>query len=195
MEFFEGDPASLSKEEGRIFKHTEGKGPVEVPVFAKTESKQFPVLKEVSAGVYSFVQKSWDKGGGQGYRITSVLQIVPTKDHVNDFEGRRTELERELRGEKLQTIPTLFYAPSQQVLHVTLRDGIGKAIQERTGTSFALDPAVAIREGSSQTNEVLMCRICLGKEGIDYHFINGKYVLKNSRQAMPAFLIGYERDQ
>eukprot|EP01099_Mayorella_cantabrigiensis_P000951 TRINITY_DN1403_c0_g1_i2.p1 TRINITY_DN1403_c0_g1~~TRINITY_DN1403_c0_g1_i2.p1 ORF type:complete len:130 (-),score=39.30 TRINITY_DN1403_c0_g1_i2:342-704(-) len=76
MEFFEGDPASLSKEEGRIFKHTEGKGPVEVPVFAKTESKQFPVLKEVSAGVYSFVQKSWDKGGGQGYRITSVLQVL-----------------------------------------------------------------------------------------------------------------------
>ena len=53
-------------------------------------------------------------------KIVSVEMVQPTREQIEEFEITRTELQREIAPEKLQTHQNLFYSPSEQQIKVSV---------------------------------------------------------------------------
>eukprot|EP01103_Thecamoeba_quadrilineata_P021371 TRINITY_DN9801_c0_g1_i1.p1 TRINITY_DN9801_c0_g1~~TRINITY_DN9801_c0_g1_i1.p1 ORF type:complete len:228 (-),score=41.66 TRINITY_DN9801_c0_g1_i1:52-735(-) len=151
-------------------------------------------LKIVAQGVQNHVQTIWDKGlqNPSNFELVLVEQYTPPKDLVNEFEARRNELDRSLRGQKLQTIQA-FIAPEFNLLKKILVHGFYRSLGN-TRLAFSTDPSTAIEKAGGQSNhKLLLCRITLGREGTDYQLSNGDYYIDNLRGIMPSFLITFTR--
>jgi len=149
-------------------------------------------LKPVSHAIENHVRGIWDKGliDKVPEEIVYVEQYSPTKDLINEFESRRNELDRALGGKKLQTVQA-FICVGEESLRSVLMTGFHKTLGN-TKLAFSTDPSVAIREGPGKNGrEIILCRITLGREGVEYQLVREKYVLENTRGIIPAFLITY----
>ena len=47
--------------------------------------------------------------------------VQPTRDQIEDFEETRSEMQREVAPQKLETFQNMFYSPSDQQLKVRER--------------------------------------------------------------------------
>jgi len=160
-------------------------------------------LKAVSGVTWDRVISTWikqlkssknDSDGSVGstypYQIVNIEMVSPARDHIEEFESRRNELDQ--RVAKLETIQG-FYAPStEEVLSRILKEGFAGAFAGEL--TFCPDATQAIQEALAvrPTNKVLLCRVVLGQKGVDYTEIHGKYRIKNIRGVMPSFLITYK---
>lgn len=129
-------------------------------------------LKQTTAGVEKYVRGLWDKGltdeNGQkrpgDEEIVFTEQFYPTTDLSNEFEGRRSEIERGLpAGKKMQTLH-LFYAPTKEKIPQLLSQGFFKTMGA-SKIAFSKDPIQAIKEGFGNTNKLFVVRTALGIEG------------------------------
>jgi len=128
------------------------------------------------------------------YQIRSVEQVFPGRDHLEDFESRRNELDQRLgKGKvKLETIHGFYCPSSEDTLRLILKEGFHNAIVGEL--TFCTDPLQAIRESLSSrpTNRLILARVSLGWKEYDYTEINNKYKIKNLRGVLPAFIITVE---
>jgi len=159
-------------------------------------------LKQVSGATWDRVIGTWVKqlrskaedegsvGSTYPYQIVNIELISPSRDHIEDFESRRNELDK--RVPKLETIQG-FYAPStEDVLQRIFREGFAGAFAG--DLTFCPDPVQAIQEGLSikPVYKLLLCRVVLGQKGVDYTEIHGKYRVRNVHGVLPSFLITYK---
>eukprot|EP01097_Dermamoeba_algensis_P005414 TRINITY_DN3441_c0_g1_i1.p1 TRINITY_DN3441_c0_g1~~TRINITY_DN3441_c0_g1_i1.p1 ORF type:complete len:159 (-),score=41.92 TRINITY_DN3441_c0_g1_i1:156-632(-) len=150
-------------------------------------------LKPVSESVFKHIENTWEKQTNSPgkYAVVQVQQVFPSKEILNRFEERRTELDRKMPyGEKLQTLQ-LYFSPTEDQLRGIFNEGFSEAFSGAAVTFFK-DPVQAIEEGFiSPTRELLLCRVSLGREGSDHSVQNGRYAVSNSRTVMPSFLLTY----
>jgi len=129
------------------------------------------------------------------YTIKSVDQVFPGREHLEEFESRRNELDERLgKGKvKLETIHG-FYCPStEDNLRHILKEGFhGAFVGELT---FCTDPLQAIRESLSSrpASKLILARVCLGWKEYDYREINNKYKIKNLKGVLPSFVLNIEQ--
>jgi len=129
------------------------------------------------------------------YNIKSVEQVFPGRDHLEDFESRRNELDQRLsKGKvKLETIHGFYCPSSEENMRLIIKEGFNNAfVGELT---FCLDPLQAIRESLSSrpASKIILARVSLGWKEYDYTEINNKYKIKNLRGVLPAFVIHIEQ--
>eukprot|EP01103_Thecamoeba_quadrilineata_P001982 TRINITY_DN1185_c0_g1_i1.p1 TRINITY_DN1185_c0_g1~~TRINITY_DN1185_c0_g1_i1.p1 ORF type:complete len:165 (+),score=27.39 TRINITY_DN1185_c0_g1_i1:2-496(+) len=149
-------------------------------------------LKPVTPSVENHVQGIWDKGLQKSIsqEIVFVEQYSPPKDMINEFESRRNELDRLLGNKKLQTLQA-FVAPDHDSLRKILSQGFSKGLAS-SKIPFAVDAGIAIADGGAKNgNRLLLCRISLGREGVDYQVSRGRYYIENLKGAIPSFLVTY----
>lgn len=65
-----------------------------------------------------------------------VESIQPTRQQIEEFEETRSEMQREVAPEKLQTFQNMFYSPSEQQLRVMLDKNFGAAIESKNPRCF-----------------------------------------------------------
>jgi hypothetical protein len=145
-------------------------------------------------------------------------QVMTTKDKIDTFEERRTELEKSA-GEAFESVEVCeiarvccaniteprqaWYFASKEETDSILKNGF-PATYKGDSVTFAVNPAVAIQT-SKQTgdvsrndqsiNRVILCRVSLGKEG-NHHRLVGKdeqlrYVITDVRGVIPSFVVGF----
>jgi len=129
------------------------------------------------------------------YNIRSVEQVFPGREHLEDFESRRNELDQRLsKGKvKLETIHGFYCPSSEENLQRIIKEGFPNAfVGELT---FCLDPLQAIRESLSSrpASKIILARVSLGWKEYDYTEINNKYKIKNLRGVLPAFVVHIEQ--
>jgi len=129
------------------------------------------------------------------YKVKSVDQVFPGREHLEEFESRRNELDQRLsKGKvKLETIHGFYCPSSEDNLRLILKEGFHNAfVGELT---FCLDPLQAIRESLSSrpASKIILARVSLGWKEYDYTEINNKYKIKNLRGVLPAFVINIEQ--
>jgi len=128
------------------------------------------------------------------YKLVNVEQVFPGRDHLEDFEARRNELDQRLeRGKvKLETIHGFYSPSSEESYRSILKDGFHKSFSGEL--TFSLDPVQAIREGlgGGRVNKLILSRVSLGWKEYDYTEINNKYKIKNLRGIIPSFVITYQ---
>jgi len=159
-------------------------------------------LKQVSGATWDRVIGTWVKqlrsksedegsvGSTYPYQIVNIELVSPARQHIEDFEERRNELDR--RVAKLETIQG-FYAPStEDILQRILKEGFAGAFAG--DLTFCPDALQAIQEGLSvrPIHKLLLCRVVLGAKGTDYTEIHGKYRIRNVHGVMPSFLITFK---
>jgi len=129
------------------------------------------------------------------YNITQVEQVFPGRDHLEDFESRRNELDQRLsKGKvKLETIHGFYCPSSEENLRLIIKEGFHNAFSGEL--MFCLDPLQAIRESLSSrpANKIILARVSLGWKEYDYTEINNKYKIKNLRGVLPAFVVHIEQ--
>jgi len=128
------------------------------------------------------------------YQIKAVEQVFPGRDHLEDFESRRNELDQRLsKGKvKLETIHGFYCPSSEETLRLILKEGFHNAIVGEL--TFCVDPLQAIRESlSARPNKVILARVSLGWKEYDYTEINNKYKIKNLRGVLPSFILTIEQ--
>jgi len=150
------------------------------------------LLKPVSPSIENHVKGLWDKALEKEcpFEVVYVEQYAPSKDLMNEFEARRNELDKMLGHAKLQTIQA-FCTVNYNNLQNVMKKGFFKALGV-SKIAFSTDPSVAINEGfGSNKNKIILCRITLGREGVDYQVVRNKYMIENLQGIMPSFLITY----
>jgi len=152
-------------------------------------------LKPVSPGVESHVKSVWSKGIEQGAineEVVFVEQYYPTKEMINDFEVRRNELENAIKA-RVQTMQA-FYQPAEEKLVALLKDGFFKTLGLRS-VIVTKDPSVLVHSNRmteyNRFKKLLLCRVSLGKQGVDYKLNENKYIIENPKSIIPAFLVTY----
>jgi len=128
------------------------------------------------------------------YQIKAVDQVFPNRDHLEDFESRRNELDQRLsKGKvKLETLHGFYCPSSEDTLRLILKEGFHNAIVGEL--TFCADPLQAIRESLSSrpANKLILARVSLGWKDYDYTEINNKYRIKNLRGVLPSFVLTIE---
>jgi len=149
-------------------------------------------VKPVTPAIENHVKGLWEKALEKdiSQEVVFVEQYAPSKDLMNEFEHRRNELDRTLGGQKLQTIQA-FCTVNYKNLPGIIKHGFYKTLGV-SKIAFSTDPGVAINEGfGGNNNKILLCRITLGREGVDYQVVRNKYMIENLQGIMPSFLITY----
>jgi len=129
------------------------------------------------------------------YQIKSVDQVFPGREHLEEFESRRNELDQRLsKGKvKLETMQGFYCPSSEDTLRLILKEGFHNAIVGEL--TFCTDPLQAVRESLSSrpVNKLILARVSLGWKEYDYTEINNKYKIKNLRGVLPSFVITIEQ--
>jgi len=126
------------------------------------------------------------------YSIVSVEQVSPSREVLEVFEGRRNELDKTLRGAKLETIQGFYCPSSYDVLNKIVKDGFYQTFSGEI--TFSVDAPQAIQESlsSQPINKLILARISLGSKDRDYTEIHHKYKIRNLRGVIPAFIITFQ---
>ena len=152
-----------------------------------------PTVKPASAALERHAQTLYYKGieGGEQPDTPKVVQvemIQPTREQIEEFEVTRTELQREIAPEKLETHQNLFYSPSERQLQVMLDKDFQSAIEGNT-VAFCTDPLQALREGFSKSGKLLLCRVAVAPS---CRVTNRKLIVKDTRGVQPSFILTIE---
>ncbi|GAM26698.1 hypothetical protein SAMD00019534_098730 [Acytostelium subglobosum LB1] len=144
------------------------------------------VLKEVSPAVFKVAVNIWAKSA-------DMEQYSPPRMMIEKFELRRNELERSLpHGKKLETVNCFFNPTSEGQLRKVLVNGW--AAFDATETIFFSSAAKAIQEqgGAVPYPRIVVVRVCLGREGIDFTVANGRYRVRDLNGVMTSFLLAFK---
>ncbi|KYR01623.1 hypothetical protein DLAC_01623 [Tieghemostelium lacteum] len=164
-------------------------------------------LKQVSAGVFKHATGLWSKSLTANdkpsqateenptypYIITDVDQVVPTKEHMESFESKRNQLDKQMPvGKKLETL-SLFYNPtSEGLLKKILQSDWKETFLNNNGAdqlTFYINANDAIQANDVPFYKLLICRVCLGREGLDFTQPHkGYYKVKDLTQISTSFL-------
>ncbi len=152
-----------------------------------------PTIKPASAALERHASSLYYKGieGGEQPdtpKLLSIEMVQPTRHQIEEFEVTRTDLQREIAPEKLETHQNLFYSPSEQQLRVMLDKDFQTAI-ESNAVAFCTDPLQALREGFSKTNKLLLCRVAVAPS---CRVVNRKLIVKDTRGVQPSFVLTVE---
>jgi hypothetical protein len=170
-----------------------------LPLFALTlfvsavAQPKHPTVKPASAALERHAQNLFYKGieGGEQPdtpKVVAVEMIQPTREQIEEFEVTRTELQREIAPEKLETHQNLFFSPSERQLQVMLDKDFQSAI-EGNSVAFCTDPLQAMREGFSKTGKLLLCRVAVAPS---CRVTNRKLIVKDTRGVQPSFILSIE---
>ena len=189
----------VQHEEHRLERHA-GKVVYEAPAerveALHAKEPTHPTLKPANSGIQRHVGKVYYGGITGGERadtkqIIDVKMVQPTREQIEEFEITRTELVRTCAPQMLETHQNLFYSPSERQLAVMLDKSFEEAI-ESNAIGFASDPELAMREGLSRSNKLLMCRVAVSPS---CRMTNGKLIVKDMRGVQPSFLLTLEDTQ
>lgn len=117
----------IEHEEHRLARHA-GKVVYETPNVEETRNvhePRHPTVKDATAAMHKHAVGLYTKGLGEGVvanarRIVRVESIFPTREQIEEFELARTEMQRDVAPEKLQTHQNMFYSPSDSQLRTML---------------------------------------------------------------------------
>mmetsp|Transcript_976 Transcript_976/g.1635 ORF Transcript_976/g.1635 Transcript_976/m.1635 type:complete len:231 (+) Transcript_976:31-723(+) len=158
-----------------------------------------------NSGPLKFVQKQFvtalgDRSGN--FKLSWAAQVKTTRDQVDTFEERRTELEKEA-GDDFESKECWFFGTPDQTESI-VKNGF---IQTFKGDSvtFAMNPAVAVSQAKhtgdvaqnkDNINRLILCRVSIGKEGKHQRSVgkddNLKYVIPDVRGVIASFVIGFK---
>ncbi|EGG21163.1 hypothetical protein DFA_01038 [Cavenderia fasciculata] len=159
-------------------------------------------LKEVTAGVAKVASNMWIKsidsedGANQDnpthpYIITNVEQYQPTREMMEKFEIRRNQLDKSIpAGKKLETLNLFFNPTSESQLKKILQVG-WPSTYDAVDVSFFSNANKAILDNPISYYKLLIVRVCLGREGVDFTLANGRYRVRDLNGVMTSFLITY----
>ncbi len=117
----------IEHEEHRLARHA-GKVVYETPAAEEVRhvnEPRHPTVKDATAAMYKHATGLYSKGLAEGEhpnprRVVRVESIFPTREQIEEFEVARTEMQRDVAPEKLQTHQNMFYAPSDSQLRIML---------------------------------------------------------------------------
>eukprot|EP01133_Synstelium_polycarpum_P007704 gene7704-9021_t len=162
------------------------------------------ILKETSPAVFKVATGIWTKSlesealspqqsenPTYPYIISKVEQYQPTREMIEKFEVRRTQLENSMpQGKKLETINCFYNPASEGLLRKILANGWAGSF-DAVDVSFYSSAAKAIQETAIPYHKLIVCRVCLGRDGVDYTLANGRYRLRDLSGVQSSFLFSY----
>eukprot|EP01122_Echinamoeba_exundans_P012557 TRINITY_DN5278_c0_g1_i1.p1 TRINITY_DN5278_c0_g1~~TRINITY_DN5278_c0_g1_i1.p1 ORF type:complete len:153 (+),score=38.88 TRINITY_DN5278_c0_g1_i1:32-490(+) len=150
-------------------------------------------LKDLNPKTAATVKANqWDKqckDEATHQRLKTVKQIRPTMELLDSFESRRTELETKNKR-PVRTI-WAYYGSNKERIEGILKNGFAKTLSSAAIVLWE-DPAIAIP--FAEDHQLMLCRVALGIDGVDYDFdaASGKYSVKWPAQVMPTYMVYFE---
>ncbi|GAM24825.1 hypothetical protein SAMD00019534_080000, partial [Acytostelium subglobosum LB1] len=157
------------------------------------------VLKDVTPSVFRLANGIWTKSMDAEYKepvaypysVTNIAQYAPPRSLLERFERRRNELDKSLPlGRRLETINCFFHPTSEAHLRRLLLDGWTSF--NAADIVFHTNACRAIKEGNTAYPKLVIVRLSLGRDGVDYTNANGRYRVRDLSSAITSFILGYK---